>query len=31
MIEKLIAILAGWIIGVISTLGYGGVVLLMAI
>lgn len=31
MIEKLIAILAGWIIGVISTLGYGGVILLMAI
>lgn len=31
MIEKLIALLAGWIIGVISTLGYGGVVLLMAI
>lgn len=31
MIEKLIAILAGWIIGVISTLGYGGVMLLMAI
>ena len=31
MIEKLIAILAGWIIGVISTLSYGGVMLLMAI
>lgn len=31
MIEKLIAILAGWIIAVISTLGYGGIVLLMAI
>lgn len=31
MIEKLIAMLAGWIIGVISTLGYGGVMLLMAI
>ena len=31
MIEKLIALLAGWIIGVISTLGYGGIVLLMAI
>jgi membrane protein DedA with SNARE-associated domain len=31
MIEKLITLLAGWIIGVISTLGYGGVVLLMAI
>ena len=31
MIEKLIALLAGWIISVISTLGYGGIVLLMAI
>jgi len=31
MIEKLIAILAGWIIAVISTLGYGGIVLLMGI
>lgn len=31
MLEKLIAILASWIIMVISTLGYGGVVLLMAI
>lgn len=31
MIEKLIALLAGWIIAVISTLGYGGIVLLMAI
>jgi membrane protein DedA with SNARE-associated domain len=31
MIEKLIALLAGWIIGVISTLGYGGIMLLMAI
>ena len=31
MLEKLIAALATWIIGVISTLGYGGIVLLMAI
>lgn len=31
MIEKLITFLAVWIIGVISTLGYGGIVLLMAI
>lgn len=31
MLEKLIAILAGWIIAVISTMGYGGIVLLMAI
>ena len=31
MLEKLIAILAGWIIAVISTMGYGGVVLLMGI
>ncbi|MDR2220593.1 MAG: DedA family protein [Methylobacillus sp.] len=31
MIEKIIAFLAAWIIGVISTLGYGGIVLLMAI
>lgn len=31
MLEKFIAILAGWIIAVISTLGYGGIVLLMAI
>ena len=31
MIEKLITLLAGWIIGVISSLGYGGIVLLMAI
>jgi len=31
MLEKLITILAVWIIGVISTLGYGGIVLLMAI
>jgi membrane protein DedA with SNARE-associated domain len=31
MLEKLIAILATWIIGVISSLGYGGIVLLMAI
>ncbi|MDR2874866.1 MAG: DedA family protein [Methylobacillus sp.] len=31
MIEKIIAVLAAWIIAVISTLGYGGIVLLMAI
>ncbi len=31
MIEKLITILAVWIISVISTLGYGGIVLLMGI
>lgn len=31
MLEKIIAILATWIMGVISTMGYGGVVLLMAI
>ena len=31
MLEKLIAILATWIMGVISSLGYSGVVLLMAI
>ena len=31
MIEKIITILAGFIIGTISRLGYGGVVLLMAI
>ena len=31
MLEKIIAILAAWIMGVISTMGYGGVVLLMAI
>ena len=31
MIEKIIALLAGFIIGTISRLGYGGVVLLMAI
>ncbi len=31
MLEKLIGILAGWIIMVISTLGYGGIVLLMGI
>lgn len=31
MIEKLIAILASWIIGVISSLGYGGIILLMGI
>ena len=31
MIEKLIGVLAGFIIGTISALGYGGIVLLMAI
>lgn len=31
MLVKIIAILATWIMGVISTMGYGGVVLLMAI
>jgi membrane protein DedA with SNARE-associated domain len=31
MLEKLIAVVATWIIGVISSMGYGGVVLLMAI
>ena len=31
MIEKLIALVGGWIVGVISSLGYGGIVLLMAI
>jgi membrane protein DedA with SNARE-associated domain len=31
MLEKIIAILATWIMGVISSMGYGGVVLLMAI
>ena len=31
MIEKLITIMAVWIMSVISTMGYGGIVLLMAI
>ncbi len=31
MLEKLIAMIATWIMGVISTMGYGGIVLLMAI
>lgn len=31
MLEKIIAILATWIMGVISSIGYGGIVLLMAI
>ncbi|MCB5184596.1 DedA family protein [Methylobacillus gramineus] len=31
MLEKLIAAVAAWIMGVISTMGYGGIVLLMAI
>lgn len=31
MLEKIISIVAAWIMGVISTMGYGGIVLLMAI
>lgn len=31
MLEKLLAVVASWIIGVISSMGYGGIVLLMAI
>lgn len=31
MIEKIITIIAAWIMSVISTMGYGGIVLLMAI
>ena len=31
MLEKLIAVVATWIMGVISSMGYGGIVLLMAI
>jgi len=31
MLEKLLAALAAWIIGVISSMGYGGIVLLMGI
>jgi membrane protein DedA with SNARE-associated domain len=31
MLEKLIAAIATWVIGVISSMGYGGIVLLMAI
>ena len=31
MLEKLISAVAAWIIGVISSMGYGGIVLLMAI
>ncbi|HOY69772.1 MAG TPA: DedA family protein [Methylotenera sp.] len=31
MIEKLLAAVAAWIMGVISSMGYGGIVLLMAI
>ena len=31
MLEKIIAIVATWIISVISTMGYGGILLLMAI
>lgn len=31
MLEKIIALVAAWIMSVISTMGYGGIVLLMAI
>ncbi|GAB7563173.1 DedA family protein [Methylobacillus methanolivorans] len=31
MLEKIIAAVAAWIMGIISTMGYGGIVLLMAI
>ena len=31
MLEKLITLIAVWIMGVISTMGYAGIVLLMAI
>ncbi len=31
MLEKIIGVLATWIISVISTMGYGGIILLMAI
>jgi len=31
MLEKIIAVLAAWIMGVISSLGYSGIVLLMAL
>lgn len=31
MLEKLLAVVATWIIGVIASMGYGGIVLLMAI
>lgn len=31
MLEKMIAVVATWIMGVISSMGYGGIVLLMAI
>ena len=31
MLEKLLAVIATWIMGVISSMGYGGIVLLMAI
>lgn len=31
MLEKIITLIAAWIMGVISTMGYGGIVLLMAI
>jgi membrane protein DedA with SNARE-associated domain len=31
MLEKLLAALAAWIVGVISSMGYGGIVMLMAI
>ena len=31
MLEKIIMLIAVWIIGVISTMGYAGIILLMAI
>ena len=31
MLEKILAVVAAWIMGVISSMGYGGIVLLMAI
>ena len=31
MLEKIVGVLAAWIISVISTMGYGGIILLMAI
>lgn len=31
MIEKIVGLLAAWIMGVISNMGYGGIVLLMGI
>jgi len=31
MIEKIVALLAAWIMGIISNMGYSGIILLMAI